>query len=135
MRAFSLLSLILFATATTLCCGNSQLSGLLSSRQLQSITITQAANGQKVEFVATGNFSAPPTTVTPLSVDWGVGPFAPPPGNLDYQLTSKPFSLQCSNSGSYLPIMAWAPPNPNAPASGSLPFKSMVIASATPNCP
>jgi hypothetical protein len=50
-----------------------------SSRQLQSITIAKAANGQQIQFVATGTFSAPPTTVTPLPVDWTSGLMAPPP--------------------------------------------------------
>ncbi len=119
--------LILLLAVVTFSCGG--------GRHLQSITISQTANGQQIQLVATGTFSAAPITVTPLAVDWGVGPFAPPPpGNLDYQLTTEPFSFHCQGSGPYLPIMAWAPPNPHAPANGAAPFKSMVIASATPNC-
>jgi hypothetical protein len=50
-----------------------------SGRQLQSIAISQALSGGKVQFTATGTYSAAPATVTPLAVSWGIGPFAPPP--------------------------------------------------------
>ncbi len=107
-----------------------------SGRQLQSITVAQTVNGQQIEFVATGTFSEAPTTVTPLPVTWGVGPFAPPPpGNLDYQLTTQPFIFSCTVAGPSLPVVAWAPPDPNVASSGSWSFKKMVIASAAVTCP
>lgn len=90
-----------------------------NSRQLQSITIAKTANGQQIEFVATGTFSAPPTTVTPLPVDWTLGLMAPPPPTYDYALTTQPYVYDCANAGAYnLPVVAFAPTDPNAPLSG-----------------
>lgn len=46
----------------------------MSSRQLQSITISPAsadAQGQAVQFTATGHWSAAPLTVTPQPAMWG----------------------------------------------------------------
>jgi hypothetical protein len=56
----------------SLSCGNSQ-------RHLQSISIAKSVTGPQIQFVATGTFSAPPTAVTPLPVDWMLGIPAPPP--------------------------------------------------------
>jgi hypothetical protein len=45
-----------------------------SSRELQSITISPAtaqAQGEAVQFTATGHWSAAPATVTPQSASWG----------------------------------------------------------------
>ena len=44
-----------------------------SGRQLQSLSIQQTANGQQIQFVATGAFSGPSATVTPLAVMWSFG--------------------------------------------------------------
>ena len=65
-RSWSVVLLILLAISFTLSCGS-------SPRQLQNITIAQTTNGQQVQFVATGTFSASPRTVTPLPVDWTMG--------------------------------------------------------------
>jgi hypothetical protein len=105
-------------------------------RQLQSITISQTTNGEQVHFTASGTFSAPPTKVTPLAVSWGFGLFAPPPpGNLRYTLTTEPFVFDCSDSAQSLPVSVFAPSDPNAPISGSLPFNGMVTANAKIQCP
>jgi hypothetical protein len=121
---------LLSAASLTLACGSS------SNRQLQSITISSVANGQQIQFVATGTFSAPPTTVSPLAADWGIGPFAPPPlGNVEYTLTTQPYTFDCAGSGPYLPVSTLAPSDPNAPTAGSLPFAKMVTASAPIPCP
>jgi len=110
--------LLLVVAPLTLSCGSG------SGRQLQSITVTQTANGQPIEFVATGHFFAAPATVTPLPVTWSVGPFAPlPPRNLDYQLTVEPFLFDCTGSGPSLPVIAFAPSDPNVPSSGSWPLR------------
>jgi len=63
------LTLALLLTALfMLSCGGS------SNRVLESISVSpQAGNGQ-AQFVATGTFSAPPVKVTPLPVNWTVGP-------------------------------------------------------------
>ncbi len=98
----------------TLACGSG------SGRQLQSITISKTTNGQQIQFVATGTFSAAPTTVTPLAVDWTLGLMAPPPPSYNYTLTAQPYVYDCANTGVYnQPVVAFAPTNPNAPASGS----------------
>jgi hypothetical protein len=123
---------LLFAAWLTLACGSSS----SSNRQLQSITINSTVSGQQVQFTATGTFSAPPTTVTPLPVgDWGIGPFAPPPENVQYTLTTKPFLFDCAGPGPYLPVSTLAPSDPNAPTTGSLPFAEVVTATAPIPCP
>jgi hypothetical protein len=75
-RAHLGLSATLLVTAVvTISCGG----GTNSDRMLESITISPAVAtvpGKQVQFVATGTFSASPTTVTPLAVNWG-GPVLP----------------------------------------------------------
>lgn len=61
MNRFWALILLLSVTPLTLACGS-------SNRHLQSITIKAVPNGQQIQFVATGTFSASPTTVSPLPV-------------------------------------------------------------------
>jgi len=61
----SLGSLLAMAAPMTLSCGGS------SSRVLQSISVSPQSGAGQVQFVATGHFSAPPETVTPLMVNWG----------------------------------------------------------------
>ena len=123
--------LLLVVASLALSCG----SGSGSGRQLQSITISQTAinNGQADQFVATGTFSAPPTTVTPLPVNWTNGLMAPPPPIFTYTLTSQPYVVNCTVAGpEALPVVAFAPPDPNAPTSGT--SKIVVTAAATPAC-
>jgi hypothetical protein len=107
-----------------------------SGRQLESITVAQTVKGNQITFTATGTYSSSPTTVTPLAVQWGIGPFAPPP-HLSYTLTTQPFVFTCPAAGSLppLPVTAFAPPNPSAPATGTLPFREAVIVYAAPQCP
>jgi hypothetical protein len=120
--AFFLLSV---AASLMLACGSSG-----SDRQLQSITITPAIDGDTVVFSASGTFSAPPTTVSPLAVSWS---FAPPDST--YALTTQPFSFSCANPQSPGPIVAMAPANPSAPATGSAANTKMVINSGPIPCP
>jgi len=117
--------LLLVLSALTLSCG--------SGRKLQSITVAQTASGSQIQFVATGHFSAAPTTVTPLSVDWTIGLMAPPPPTYTYTLTTQPFVFNCTGSGPQLPVGAFAPVDPTAPSGGST--KHVVVAYAGPNCP
>ena len=120
-------SLLLVVSLSVLGCGN-------NNRQLQSITIARSVNGGQIQFVATGTISAAPTTVTPLPVDWTVGPMAPPPPSYSYTLTTQPFVFDCTSSkSSPLPVVAFAPPNPKAPSSGSVP--TVIQASAAIDCP
>jgi hypothetical protein len=130
MKQFWASSLLLVAACITLGCGGGSLG-----RQLQSITITQTAtsNGEELQFVATGTFSAPPTTVTPLSVDWTIGLMAPPPLTYTYRLTTQPYVFNCTTVGpEALPVVAFAPPDPNAPSSGIT--KTVVTQATTPTC-
>jgi len=115
------LVLLLLATFLTLSCGTS------SNRQLESITIHAAVGGQQTVFAATGTFSAPPTTVSPLPVSWS---FAPPPGS--YTLTTQPFTPQCPIPS---PVIATAPADPNAPSSGSTSTTPMITESTPSPCP
>ena len=118
------LVLLLGLPCFTLGCGG-------SNRRLQSITITTTASSQQIEFSATGNFSSSPTPVTPIPVEWSVQLMAPPPKQ--YTLTTQPFLFQCASSGP-LPIVAYAPPDSNAPLNG--PWSSaMIQASTVVDCP
>jgi hypothetical protein len=133
MNRFWALIVLLSTASLTLACGSSSNN---SGRQLQSISINSTVVGQQVQFTATGTFSAPPTTVSPLPVsDWGIGPFAPPPENVQYTLTTQPFVFDCTGSGPYLPVSTLAPSDPNAPTNGSLPFSKMITAAAAIPCP
>src|SRR5207244_1184217 len=64
----SLALALLLAALSMLSCG------ARSNRVLESITVSPEAGNGQVQFVATGTFSAPPTKVTPLPVNWTVGP-------------------------------------------------------------
>jgi|HubBroStandDraft_2_1064218.scaffolds.fasta_scaffold09342_3 hypothetical protein len=117
------LPLLLLAMAwLTLGCG-------AGGRHLQSISLTQTvtSNGEQIQFVATGTFSAPPTTVSPLPVDWTNGLMAPPPPIYNYTLTTQPYVVNCTLTGPEIPqVVAFAPPNPNAPKTGT----SKIVVSA-----
>jgi hypothetical protein len=119
-------SAFMSAASLTLACGSS------SNRQLQSITVAQAANGPQIEFVATGKFSSPPDTVTSIPVEWSVQLMGPPPQQ--YTLTTQPFLFKCTASGPF-PIVAYAPSNPSAPLSGSWSSAKMIQASTVITCP
>lgn len=129
-KSFAVL-LVLAVTPLSLSCGSGE--QLQSGRQLQSITIAQIANGQQVQLVATGTFSAAPITVTPLAVDWSEGLFAPPPADLQYRLVGQPFVVSCAEPGP-VQFTAFAPANPNAPSSGTLPFEKIVTGAIAVNC-
>jgi hypothetical protein len=132
MNRFSVL-LLLVALAVTLSCGNAGAGMAGTGRQLQSITITQTTNGQQIQFLATGTFSAPPTTVSPLPVAWTLGLMAPPPPTYTYTLTTQPYEVNCTTVGPEdLPVVAFAPPNPSAPSSGS--SKTVIQAAVQISC-
>ena len=108
-----------------------------SSRRLQSITISQTTSGTQITFVATGTFSAPPTTVTPLPVNWYVGAVG-----AQYTLTTQPFSAPnvcppvanpAANPAVGL-LVAIAPADPNAPSSGSVSGTKMIQATGPGVC-
>ena len=126
MNRLRALILLLSVVSLTLACGS-------SNRRLQSIAMTRTANGQRTEFVATGNFSSPPTTVTSIPVEWSVQLMAPPPPQ--YTLTNQPFLFDCTGSAGPVPIVAYAPSDPNAPFSGSWSSARMIQASTVITCP
>jgi hypothetical protein len=115
--------LLLLAGSVTLSCGSGA-SG--NSRQLQSITINATPSGNQVQLVATGTFSAPPTTVTPLPVFWAID--LPP---AQYTLTTQPFLADCTAGGYLGPFIAMAPVDPNAPSSGQISMTKMVSQSTS----
>ena len=124
MNRSSVLWLLVLA-ALSLSCGSG------SGRQLQSITITQTTSGQQIQLVATGHFSQPPATVSPLPAFWSIDL---PPNQ--YALTTQPFSLTCNVSGPYPgPIIAWAPENPSASSTGNLSGTKMITGSTSITCP
>jgi hypothetical protein len=119
----------LLVTFLAVACGSS------NNRQLQSITINSTANGKQFQFTASGAFSSPPTSVNPLPAGaWGMGLFAPPPATLQYSLTTQPFVFNCTSSGPSVVSVA-APKDPNAPATGSLPWDQFVTANLEFTCP
>ncbi len=117
MRCFWAPVLLLFAASLTLACGSG------SGRQLQSITLTGTwISNTQFELVATGHFSAAPTTVTPLPVFWSLQP-----SPTQYTLSTQPYVTQCAPLQASL--TAWAPVNPNAPSSGMLSSTKMLSVS------
>jgi hypothetical protein len=124
-KSWPLPFLLVLVISFTISCGS-------GSRQLQSISVTQTVNGNQIQFIATGSFSAPPMTVTPLPADWTMGLFAPPPPKYTYTLSTQPFVFQCTSSGP-LTVVAFAPPDPKAPMSGST--SHVVTKAATVTCP
>ena len=118
--AFFLLS----ATALLLACGTS------SHRQLQSIMINATPNGGLTEYTATGTFSAPPTTVTPLPVSWYTGTVG-----TQYTLTTQPFqALTSCASPAVALLFVIAPVDPNAPSSGKVSDTKMVMVTGPGVC-
>ncbi len=120
-----LLLFILLMASLTLSCGSS------NNRRLQSITIHTVTNGPQIQFTATGTFSAPPTTVSPLPVFWASAP--PPP---QYTLTTQPYVYSCANMTAVVPgpLIAFAPADPNAPSSGAMSGTKMISASTAITC-
>jgi len=121
-KIFALIALLL-VTSLNISCGS-------GGRQLQSISISQTVNGQQPQFVATGTFSAPPTTVSPLPVFWYVG-LQP----AQYTLTTQPALCSIPVSTMTLNLLtAIAPAEPNAASSGSISATKMVNSTASYSC-
>lgn len=129
MKWFS--ALLFLIIACDLSCGSG------SGRQLESISLSEtvSANSQQLTFVATGTFSEPPTSVTPLPVDWTTQLMAPPPREYTYTLTTQPFVVNCTPPvlGNAPVVVAFAPKNANPAISGTT--KAVVVAGALSVCP
>jgi len=127
--SFLAAALLPLALAVTAC-------GSEMNRQLESISITPAsATGATASYTATGTFNTPPATVTPLPVSWFLmGPAIDPPGP-GYTLVNEAFTTnRCSqaqvNAALNYTVIAVAPVDPGAPASGPMPsqvFEDLVI--------
>jgi len=108
--------------SATLGCGS-------GNRQLQSIT----ANGTgmiQFQFTAAGMFNASPTSVNPLPVSWYKIPAGVDPP-FSYSLSSQPFATSCQTGDM---VIALAPTNPDAPATGPIPtqvFDDLVLTHTT----
>jgi hypothetical protein len=109
LTVFAVLLLVAFLT---LACGSGSSE---NGRQLQSISVAKTQNGNQFQFVATGTFSGPPTTVTPLPVNWTDAATDPP---FTYTLSIQPYVVNCVSSGLHQAV-AFAPPDPNAPSVGT----------------
>jgi hypothetical protein len=103
-----------------------------SGRHLQSISVN-ATGMTQIQLTATGTFTVSPTSVAPLPVAWYVPVTIDPPGGpIAYTLSSEPYSTPCVNG---MPgIVAIAPRNPNAPATGTIPeqvWRDLVVSHTT----
>jgi hypothetical protein len=122
MRARFVLSALAFSVLFTLTsCGG-------SPRVLESITVNGVSNAGSTTYTATGHYSAAPMTVNNIQVAWfQTGPVVDPPGpNWDYTLSAAPFKGACPGGPVQSYVVAYAPANPTAPASGSMPFSVFV---------
>jgi hypothetical protein len=102
------------------------------TRQLQSITVASSLNNGTVFFTATGTYTAPPVTVTPLPASWTLGSSSPLSGR--YQLTTQPFPFSCASAIAASEVTAFAPADPNAPNSGPTLNTQLIVASAPISC-
>lgn len=131
MRAEITLILVGFSTAlTTAGCARG------TPRVLESISVapkTVTAQNAQATFTATGHYNTDPTTVPSLPVSWVVmGPAGDPPGP-GYALSATPLTAQCRARATYT-VVAYAPTNPDAPSSGSMPssvFSALVLEQST----
>lgn len=105
-------------------------------RMLESISVTPTAvtaQNAQATFTATGHFNSDPMTVSNLAVSWVVmGSASDPPGP-GYVLSASPLAAQCRTKGAYT-VVAYAPVNPNAPNSRSMPsavFSALVLQRST----
>ena len=110
-------------------CGNNNL------RELQSITITPATADastfatRQVQFIATGHYSKPPTTISPVTVLWSV--YKPPVATIDQNGVA-----QCSaGMTGYVTVLAYAPSEPSLPISKLSSSKRPVLGMAQLVCP
>jgi len=92
-------------------------------RVLQSITVDAATSLSGTTFTATGHYNTAPMTVTDIQVAWfQTGPVIDPVKTWDFTMTTAGFKGMCGGGPAQLYVVAYAPENPNAPASGSMPF-------------
>jgi hypothetical protein len=99
------LFLLVMAATISLGCGASGV------RMLQSVTLSPAtADAQnypdgQVQFIATGNYSAPPSPVTPLSATWGA---CDQDGGITQNVSVSPSGLAQCATGALGTYTVWA---------------------------
>lgn len=112
-----LCALALSALLTLTSCGNGP------PRVLQSITVNAATSLSGTSFTATGHYNTAPMTVNDIQVAWfETGPAVDPVPKWDYTMTRAGFKGMCSGGPAQPYVIAYAPMDPNAPESGSMPF-------------
>lgn len=118
----TLCALALTALFTLTSCGGGP------PRVLESITVNAVSSLSGTTYTATGHFSAAPTTVNDLPVAWyQTGPVLDPgPKYLPYSLTAAPFKGICPGGPVQSYVVAYAPADPTAPATGSILFTDFV---------
>ena len=114
---FGLCALAATALCTLTSCGGGP------PRVLESITVDSVTSLSGTSYTATGHYSAAPMTVGGIQVAWfQTGTVVDPVSNWDYSMTRAGFKGQCPGGPAQFYVVAYAPSNPNAPASGSMPF-------------
>lgn len=147
-------SLVLFCLAvllplTIIACSSGMMT-MMSTRQMQSITVTPATAtaqnfpGSQVQFTATGHFNMDPMTGSP-QVLWSVGsPFSSMPMSSSMMPTMPAPSgvtinshgmAQCNGFVGTVTIQATAPMDPNMPLSQMTAMTSNVAGMAQLMCP
>jgi hypothetical protein len=93
---------------------------------LESITVNGVSSVNGTTFTATGHYSSAPMTVTGIPVAWfQTGVAVDPPGpNWDFTMSTSPLKGQCYgiDTATTYYVVAYAPANPDAPSSESMPF-------------
>lgn len=114
---FGLCALAFSALVTLTSCGGGP------PRVLESITVDSVSSASGTSYTATGHFTAAPMTVNNIQVAWyQTGAVVDPVPNWDYTMTKAGFKGTCYGGPAQFYVVAYAPMNPEAPASGSMPF-------------
>jgi hypothetical protein len=132
------LFLIFFGLGIAGCGG----SGMSSSRQMQSITVTpasadaQAFPGGKVQFTAMGTFNMAPMTMMSPPVLWSIGsPFGSPPVTMPAASVDSNGLAQCNGFVGKVLVEATAPTEPEIPLLQMTSMTATVSGTAQLICP
>ncbi len=123
-------------------CSGGMMNSMMTTRQLQSITVTpasataQSMSNHQVQFSAMGHFNMNPMSAAP-QVLWSIGnPFAAPsmPAPEGVSINAKGMA-QCTTFVGTVAIQATAPMDPNMPLSQMSMMTSNVAGMAQLTCP
>jgi hypothetical protein len=134
--------LVLGLLSATVACSGGMMSSMMTTRQLQSITVTPASataqtmNSNQVQFSAMGHFNMTPMSAAP-QVLWSIGnPFSsssmPAPEGVSINANGL---AQCTTFVGTVTIQATAPIDPNMPLSQMSMMTSNVAGMAQLTCP